>query len=98
MDHQQRELDETDSIRRASDTKSKTFEVEQINSSILGIKWNVHDDTLEVSRGPQKEVPNVVTPRAVLSHVTAVFDPLGLLAPYTMRMRILLKLKWKENG
>ena len=36
--------------------------------------------------------------RAALSHVSAVFDPLSLLAPFTMRMRILLKTVWKQTG
>ena len=53
---------------------------------------------MEVSRGPQKEIPDLVTQRAVLSHVSAVFDPLGLFAPYTMRMRILLKSVWIKCG
>ena len=81
-----------------SDAKSKTFELEPLNSSILGLKWNVESDTLEVSRGPQKPLPVTVTQRAVLSHVSSVFDPLGLFAPFTMRMRMLLKTVWKQIG
>ena len=43
-------------------------------------------------------MPLKITQRAVLSHVSAVFDPLGIVSPFTIRMRLLLKSKWKENG
>ena len=39
-----------------------------------------------------------ITQRAVLSHVSAVFDPLGIVSPFTIRMRLLLKSISKENG
>ena len=39
-----------------------------------------------------------VTQRVVLSFVASVFDPLGLFAPFTMRMRILLKTIWAKCG
>ena len=55
-----------ENLRSASTIKS--FDVEAIKSSILGLKWLVEDDVLEVSRGPQKEIPDLVTQRAVLSH------------------------------
>ena len=48
--------------------------------------------------GTSEKIPDIVTQRAVLSHVSAVFDPLGLFAPYTMRMRILLKSVWIKCG
>ena len=39
-----------------------------------------------------------MTQRTILSFVSSVFDPLGLLAPFTMRMRILLKSIWIQYG
>ena len=81
-----------------SEAKSKTFEAELHTSSLLGMQWNVDNDTLNVCRGADKEVPNKIINRAVLSFVESVFDPLGLLAPFTMRMRILLKTIWDKTG
>ena len=46
----------------------------------------------------QKEIPEKITQRAVLSHVSAVFDLLGIVSRFTIRMRLLLKSIWKENG
>ena len=81
-----------------SPSSSKTFEAEPTSPSILGLQWNVDADNLEVCRGMQKGIPVKITQRAVLSHVSAVFDPLGTVSPFTIRMRLLLKSIWKENG
>ena len=77
-----------------SPSSSKTFEAEPSVPSILGLQWNIDADNLKVCRGMQKEI----TQRAVLSHVSAVFDLLGIVSPFTIRMRLLLKSIWKENG
>ena len=65
-------------------------------SSLLGMRWNVDDDT--VCRGADKEVPKKIIQWVVLSFVASMFDPLGLFAPFTMRMRILLKTIWAKCG
>ena len=52
--------------RDRSEAKNKTFEAEPHTSSLLGMHWNVDDNTLEVCRGADKEVPNKVTQRVVL--------------------------------
>ena len=80
-----------------SEAKSKTFEAELHTSALLGMQWNVYNDTLEVCRGADKEVPNKTTQRAVLSFVASVFDPVGLFAPFTMRMGVLLKTIWAKS-
>ena len=77
---------------------SKTFEAEHLAPSILGLQWNVESDSLEICRGTGKEVPAMITQRIVLSHVSSVFDPLGLFSPFTVRMRLLLKRNWKKMG
>ena len=81
-----------------SDAVNKTFEAEPHTSSLLGLQWKVEADKLEVCRGSDEEVPVKITQRAVLSFVASVFDPLGLFAPYTMRMRMLLKTIWAKTG
>ena len=81
-----------------SPSSSKTFKAEPTSPSILGMQWNVDADNLEVCRGMQEEIPLKITQRAVLSHVSAVFDPLGIVSPFTIIMRLLLKSFRKENG
>ena len=62
------------------------------------MQWNVENDTPDVCRGADKEVPNKIKRRAVLSFVASVFEPLNLSAPFTMRTRILLETIWAQSG
>ena len=55
------------------------------------MQCNVYNDTLAVCHSADKEIGNKITKESVLSFVVSVFDPLGLFAPFTMRMRIPLK-------
>ena len=81
-----------------AESTTKMFEAEPAASSLLGLQWNMEEDTLEVCRGVSKEIPSKITQRVVLSFVASVFDPLGVFAPFTMRMRILLKTTWAKCG
>ena len=59
-------------IELQSDVKTKTIELKPLYLSNLVLEWNVESNSLEISRGPQKENPSVVTQKAVLSHMSAV--------------------------
>ena len=76
----------------------KTFEAEPQLSSILELNWNVDADRLIVCRETEQEVPPKITQRIVLSFVSAVFDPLGICSPFTIRMRFLLQSIWAAMG
>ena len=65
---------------------------------VLGLKWNHVSDTLVVSRGTTPDTKRTVTQRVVLSLVSAVYDPIGLVAPYTVKARLLLKDIWRLSG
>ena len=73
--------------------------------SALGLKWNVEDDAFvwEVDRDTLDQMQGkAATRRGILSVVSSLFDPLGIIAPYIMKAKLLLqelcqkKLKWDE--
>ena len=64
---------------------------EPTSSSILGLEWKKDQDCLQVCRGPNKDCLSAKTQRVVSPFVFSVFDPMGIFAPFTMRMRMLLK-------
>ena len=68
------------------------------SSQVLGLEWDHLKDTLVVSRGVDRPLDKAITQRSVLSFVSSVFDPVGLVAPYTVRARLLLKYIWKISG
>ena len=78
-------------------TEVKEIPITEDSSHVLGLKWNHSTDTLIVSRGTKPDVKPNVTQRAVLSLVSAVYDPIGLVAPYTVKARLLLKDIWRLN-
>ena len=65
----------------------------------LGITWNASDDTLHFSVDLPKKPP---TRRGILSMVSSLYDPLGLLAPFTLKGKCILKqlccdgISWDE--
>ena len=68
------------------------------SSPILGLEWIIDSDSLRVCRGPNKERPNEVTQEVVLFFVSSVIEPMGNYAPFTMRMRMLVKSIWIRFG
>ena len=88
-----------DAVTKAySENGTVPFRAEIHSQSLLGMQWNVDNNIRKFCGGAKKEVPNRVKKRAVLSFVASVFDPLGLFAPMTMRMRILLKTVSSDKG
>ena len=75
-----------------------TPEVCELSSHVLGLKWNQRSDTLVVSRGMNRSVTEPVTQRLVLSRVASIFDPIALVAPYTIKARLMLKEVWRLHG
>lgn len=64
-------------------------------ASILGLRWFCEIDKLgfNFTASPLKKL----TKRAILSHITTIFDPLGLLSPITIYNKILMQEIWREN-
>ena len=61
------------------------------SSLVLGLKWNYQFNTFVVSRGTSPDRNCTLTQRVVLSLDSAVYYPIGLFAPYTVKARLLLK-------
>ena len=83
------------SLPPLQDQSPGTPEVCELSSHVLGLKWNQRSDTLVVSRGVNRSVTEPVTQRLVLSRVASIFDPIGLVAPYTIKARLMLKEVWR---
>ena len=71
---------------------------EEASSHVLGLKWDHRKDTLAVSRGTKCDESNKVTQRLDLSLVAKVFDPIVLVAPFTVTARLFSKDIWRLSG
>ena len=64
---------------------------------VLGVKWDTTDDTIFVQPTTKLNNTTSSTLRTVLSTVARVFDPLGILAPFVIKLKILLQNLWKSG-
>ena len=89
---------EIEESHRASEAKEFSS---QIVSKALGIKWNVTDDDMLYVSRPVADLTKV-SMSSVLSQVSSMYDPWGLISPIILRGKIIfrsvvqLKLSWKE--
>ena len=60
---------------------------------ILGIMWNYKNDTLNIKYS-NTLYPN--TKRGIVSHISSIFYPLGLLVPFLLQSKLIQQL-WKEK-
>ncbi|KAL0849544.1 hypothetical protein ABMA28_013810 [Loxostege sticticalis] len=61
----------------------------------LGLQWLPTADTLQVSIPSPTNVS--CTKRNILSQIAQIFDPIGLLAPFTILPKLLMQDIWKQN-
>ena len=61
----------------------------------LGLKWNTETDCFRFSVC-SRQIPES-TKRGVLSRISTVFDPLGVLAPYMLPAECLIQSLWLKN-
>lgn len=68
----------------------------------LGLSWRPREDTFFYQMNLQ-EVPVTITKRTVLSFISKLYDPLGLLQPIIIKAKMmiqkiwLLKIDWDQN-
>ena len=68
------------------------------SSHVLGLKWDHVNITLVVSRGTICDASKAVAQRLVLSLVSKMFEPIGLVSTFTVKVRLLLKDVWQLQG
>ena len=92
------ELTENIPLENRLEANEVMLNAEPTSSFILGLECKIDQDCLQVCRGPNKNCPSEITQRVLLSFVFSVFDPMDIYAPFTMRMRMLLKSIWIQHG
>ena len=79
-----------------SRAKNSNFKMEdnQFVSKALGVGWDSVNDNLLFQGFEFKNIDRV-TKRIVLSEMSRIFDPLGLLAPVSVKVKIFFQQLWK---
>lgn len=63
------------------------------NSKTLGVGWNNFNDIFYYNTQFKNE-NKIITKRSILSNVSQIFDPLGLLSPFITIAKVLLQQLW----
>ena len=65
---------------------------------VLGVQWYVSEDTI-CSTPPEKalKLPSKLTQRSLLSLISQLYDPLGLIASFLIRIKVLLQKSWQTG-
>ena len=69
----------------------------------MGLSWDVRNDTLGFNTGLSKISKDVVsgakkpTKQEFLAVIMSVFDPLGLIAPFTFNSKLLMQDIWRSE-
>ena len=68
-------------------------------AKVLGVVWNSSEDTLKykVEIEAIKSCTVDLTKRKILSQIARVYDPIGFVAPFLVRVKISLQELWKEG-
>ncbi|XP_050301535.1 uncharacterized protein LOC126739769 [Anthonomus grandis grandis] len=69
---------------------------ENENAKTLGLTWSCASDYLTYTIG-KYDICNKVSKRTILSSIAQVFDPLGLLSPCVIIVKILIQKLWLEK-
>ena len=80
-------LDQIDVNERASEVKEI---MPDMYSRALGIKWQVCEDAF-CYRSKQADDSGAITRRLILSRVSAMYDPLGLISPIVLRGKMIFQ-------
>ncbi|GFV23704.1 uncharacterized protein TNCV_958981 [Trichonephila clavipes] len=86
----------------------KNFNVHRVHETVslvanatyvLGLSWDTNEDYLTTDTKSLLEFVSLDknTKRFILQAVGKIFDPLGLISPFTVRMKCLLQDLWKEE-
>lgn len=80
-----------------TDQKPQDFDFKQAESTkTLGLGWNTEQDNFTF-QPPILSTASKVTKRLLLSDIAKLFDPLGWLAPLTVKLKLLFQDVWKTT-
>ena len=62
---------------------------------VLGLLWDTETDTIGIQALENRKI--VQTKRGVLASLASIFDPLGLVTPFTLQAKLLMQELWRKQ-
>ena len=70
---------------------------EAVTEGVLGLRWDPVDDVLRYKFKSSVELTGASTKRSVLSTANSIYDPVGLLTPFTSKPKIIMRSIWAHE-
>ena len=64
---------------------------------VLGMQWEMSTDTLSIPLQALEGFDKILTKGDVLKRVASVFDPLGIVSPLLLKVKLFLQNLWKDK-
>ncbi|XP_063911968.1 uncharacterized protein LOC135128820 [Zophobas morio] len=86
-------------IPQTNSTDTDKINLDKHNENkTLGLYWNYRNDSLAYKINSLSNLPKAnVTKKHILSTVSKIFDPLGLISPVVVKAKLLLQKCWSEQ-
>lgn len=78
-----------------SDCDSDYIITEDSSTKALGISWKPSLDCFEYKSNNVQPKIAIISKRSILSCISKIFDPLGLLGPITIRAKLIIQKLWQ---
>ena len=75
----------------------KDQQIDGSNIKVLGLRWDTKRDRMSIDTDKFYKRMVATTKREVLASIASLYDPLGYLAPVTMKMRLFLQQLWNKE-
>ena len=86
--------DRTTNDQKAVQMLLHSEQIDAATEKVLGMHWNIPLDKLTYRFVKSEAEGKCLSKRQILSIVSSIYDPLGLLAPITVRAKIILRKLW----
>ena len=96
---EEQELNENFEIRNSDSHASETLNPKvKTDTKVLGVPWDVDDDSLKFNLHMLEGIEEKkITKRMLLRAVASVFDPMGVLSPIVIKLKILFQEVCKKH-
>lgn len=75
--------------------KSQYYIIDDVCVKTLGVLWNAKLDTFQFTTNTDQN--STVTKRSILSSIARMFDPLGIIGPVIIKIKMILQALWQLN-
>ena len=92
----------TSGDKQEASEEGEDIDASSIEEKVLGVKWHVTEDEISCQTNiydahVSESEKLVLTKRKVLGFVNGIYDPLGLIAPVTIKAKMMMRTLWTEE-